>query len=140
MVYIYTTEQLVYEHTILYIALSCSMDSWCKASELSTNRDLCGLARPVKSQKSILNSKKNQVIYSEFKNNVDIYSQVVWVFYKYKKPSNQQFQESSYQNRKTVQRIQFSIYRITTVGWSKSQLHLTSCLIYRSEISHYATS
>lgn len=53
------------------------MDSWCKASELSTNRDLCGLARPVKSQKSILNSKKNQVIYSEFKNNVDIYSQVV---------------------------------------------------------------
>lgn len=41
------------------------MDSWCKASELSTNRDLCGLARPVKSQKSILNSKKNQVIYSE---------------------------------------------------------------------------
>lgn len=55
-----------------------------------------------------------------------------------KKPSNQQFQESSYQNRKTVQRIQFSIYRITTVGWSKSQLHLTSCLIYRSQISHYA--
>lgn len=53
------------------------MDSWCKASELSTNRDLYGLARPVKSQKSILNSKKNQVIYSEFKNNVDIYSQVV---------------------------------------------------------------
>lgn len=81
------------------------MDSWCKASELSTNRDLCGLARPVKSQKSILNSKKNQVIYSEFKYNVDIYSQVVSSI-QVIKPSNQQFQESSYENRKTVQRIQ----------------------------------
>lgn len=91
--------------TQYYIALSCSMDSWCKASELSTNRDLCGLARPVKSQKSILNSKKNQVIYSEFKYNVDIYSQVVSSL-QVIKPSNQQFQESSYENRKTVQRIQ----------------------------------
>lgn len=56
------------------------------------------------------------------------------------KTKQPQFQESSYQNRKTVQRIQFSIYRITTVGWSKSQLHLTSCLIYRSQnFTLYAT-
>lgn len=26
------------------------------------------------------------------------------------------------------------LFRITTVGWSKSQLHLTSCLTYQSHI------